>query len=269
MLWSFKMYLRLMAIQLRSQMQYRMSFWFELVSTGIMNGVYILSLVFILERFGNIGGWTMSEIAFLAGMIEMSFGTMDMIFSGYDPDFFAKYVRNGTFDQVLLRPVNVFWQVMGSSFLLRRLGRILEGVIIFLIALSLLDIQWTTAKILYLPVVFVSQVLTMGALFIIGSTINFWTVERLEAFNILTYGSTDLVSYPMHIYPVWMQKVYTFLFPFIFLNYYPALFFLEKPDPLHLPPFAPFMAPVVALVFFAAAMRFWQFGINHYQSTGS
>ncbi len=266
---SFYMYLRFLLIQLRSQMQYRASFWLELFSTGLLNGVYFLSLALILERFGSIAGWTLGEIAFLAGMVEMSFGLMDMVFSGFDPDYFSTLVRQGSFDQFLLRPVNVTWQILGSRFLLRRLGRIFEGFVIFLLALTLLDVHWTLFKTLYLPVVLLCQVLSMGALFMFGSTITFWTVQSIEAVNILTYGGTELMSYPMHIYPAWLRRFFTFIVPFIFLNFYPALYILDKPDPLHFPSSAPFLAPLVSLGFFLLALRFWQTGINHYQSTGS
>lgn len=269
MLWNFKMYLRMLWFQLRSQMQFRVSFWMDLLSTGFTNLVYILSTALIMERFGSIAGWVLGEVAFLVGMIEMSFGAMDMIFSGFDPDAFAVVVREGKFDQVMLRPVGLSWQVLGSRFLLRRLGRILEGLMIFLFALTQLNVHWTLGKIFYLPVVLASQVLMMGALFMMGSTITFWTLQSIEAVNILTYGGTELMSYPMQIYPLWMQRFFTFLVPFIFLNYLPALYFLDKPDPLHFPAFAPFMAPFVALAFFAIALWFWRVGINHYQSSGT
>ena len=268
-MWNFQIYLRLLSIQLRSQMQYRVSFWLEFISTGLLNGSIFLSLALILARFGDIGGWNLGEIAFLAGMIEMSFGCMDMVFSGFDPDMFSVWIRQGTFDQVMLRPVSLFWQVLGSRFLLRRIGRILEGMVIFGIALSLVEIHWTAGKWVYLGIVFFSQFITMGSLFMMGSTITFWTVQSIEAVNVLTYGGTDMMSYPVHIYPGWLRFFYTYLIPFVFLNYYPALYLLDKPDPLHFPWFAPFLAPVVAAGFLAAALGFWKMGVNHYQGAGS
>lgn len=267
--WNLRMYLRMLVYQLHSQMQFRASFWMDLLSTGMGNLVYFLAMALVIQRFGSIGGWNLGEIAFLIGMIEMSFGIMDMVFSGFDYDYFATIVREGKFDQVMLRPVGLTWQVLGSRFLVRRIGRILEGLAIFVVALTQVNIVWTPGKILYLPVVLASQVLVMGALFMIGSTITFWTLQSIEAVNIFTYGGTELMSYPMEIYPLWMQRFFTFVIPFIFLNFYPALYFLDKPDPLQFPPFAPFLAPFVALSFFAIALWFWRVGINHYQSSGT
>ena len=269
MLHTWNLYTRLISIQVRSQLQYRVSFIMELISTGILNGTYFLSLVLIFERFKSVAGWTLGEVAFLAGCIEMSFATMDMVFSGFDPDMFSRFIRTGALDQMLLRPLSITVQVFGSRFELRRLGRILEGWVIFLVALHLAPVQWTLAKALYLPVVFLSQVLAFGALFMMGSTLTFWTVQPVEAVNILTYGGNELMTYPASIYPPWLQRFFTYAVPFVFLNYYPALFFLDKPDPLGLTPAAPFLAPLVSAAMLAAALAFWRFGLNHYQSTGS
>jgi ABC-2 type transport system permease protein len=87
-MWNGGMYLRLLSVQLRSQMSYRLSFWMELVSTGLSNGVIFLSIALIIQRFGSIAGWSLSELAFLYGLIEASFGMMDMVFSGFDSDYF-------------------------------------------------------------------------------------------------------------------------------------------------------------------------------------
>ncbi len=266
-LWG--LYTGLISIQVRSQMQYRVSFLLELLATGVTNGVYFLALVLIFERFKNVAGWTLGEVAFMAGMIEMSFATMDMIFSGFDPDSFATRIRTGTLDQMLLRPLPISLQVLGSRMELRRVGRIVEGAVIFGVALTLSPVHWTPEKLLYFPVVFVSQVLAFGSLFIMGSTLTFWTVQPVEAVNILTYGGNELMTYPATIYPLWLQRFFTYVIPFVFLNYYPALFFLDKPDGMGMTPLAPFFAPLAAAAMMAAAVAFWRFGVNHYQSTGS
>lgn len=264
-----KLYFQMLTFHIRSQMQYRFSFFLDTFTTGFLNIIYFFTLSLVLERFNNIAGWTLPEIAFLAGMAEMSFATMDLIFSGFDPDSFSVRIQQGNFDQLLLRPVPITLQVLGSQFLLRRIGRILQGVLIFIIALALGNIHWTVFKLLYLPVVFISQVLCMGAINLMGSTMIFWTIQRVEAINILSYGGVEMVTYPMNIYPAWLRAFFTYIIPFMFINYFPALYFLDKPDPLGFPAFAPFIAPFAACALFGAAFLFWKFGVNHYQSTGS
>ena len=269
MLPAFSLYFRLISIRIRSQMQYRVSFILDILSNAVVVGVSFLTIALILQKFDGIGGWKLWEIAFLYGMVEMAFGTMDMVFSGFDPTFFGKRVRLGTFDQMLLKPVNIILQVFGSEFIMRRLGRILEGLIVFVLALANLQITWTVGKALYIPVVIAGMVCFFGGLFIAGATITFWTVESIEVVNIFTYGGNEMMSYPMTIYPDWMRHFFTFIIPGIFMNYYPALYILGKPDPFGMPAFAPWLAPFVGLGMLAASLRFWNFGMAHYQSTGT
>jgi ABC-2 type transport system permease protein len=266
---ALDLYRRLIAIQLRAQLQYPAAFWFSVVATGLFTTFGFGSLALILQRFEGIGGWTLGEVAFLFGMIEVAFGVMDMLFSGFDPPYFGRYVRLGQFDQLLLRPVNITVQILGSRLEIRRIGRIAQGFVIFGVAVALTDFHWSPLKIAYLPLVLVSLVSFFGGLFIIGATLSFWTVESLEVINILTYGGNEMMAYPMNIYRDWMRRFFTFVVPAIFLNYYPALYFLDKPDPFNLPPFAPFLAPLVGLGTLGIALRFWRLGIRHYTSTGS
>jgi ABC-2 type transport system permease protein len=263
------MYFRLLSIQLRSQMQFRLSFWVDLLTTGALNLSYFFATFLVLERFGNIAGWRLPELAFLYGMIETAFGMMDMFFSGFDPDSFTNYIRQGTLDQLLLRPVNILAQVFGSRLLLRRLGRVAQGLGVLIFALSSLNMHWTVAKLAFLPFVWLSQIFAMGSLFIVGATITIWTIQPIEAVNVLTYGGVEVMSYPTSIYPGWMRGFFTYLIPFIFLNYYPALYFLGKTDPLGMPVFAPFLAPLVGALMLWLALRFFRYGIEHYQSTGT
>jgi ABC-2 type transport system permease protein len=266
---TLAMYFRLVGIDLRAQMSFRLSFWVDLLTTMGLNASAFASLYLVIERFGNIAGWGLGELAFLYGMIETAFGTMDLLFGGFDPDYFSSLVREGRLDQILLRPVAPAAQIMGHRVVLRRFGRILQGVAVLAYAFFLVDVTWTPLKIFFLPVVLLSQVAAMGALFVVGGTWTIWTVQRVEAINILTYGGVELMSYPAPIYTRPLRLIFTYILPFFFLNYYPALFFLDRSDPLGLPVWPPLLAPLVAAVMLGLAMRFWNYGLRHYQSTGS
>jgi len=262
-------YTKLIGAQIRSQMQYRISFLMEAIGTILITVLEYASLALVFYRFQDLKGWNLGEIAFLYGLAEISFGVMDLLFGGFDPGDFGLRVRRGSFDQLLLRPVSITLQVLGSRFLLRRIGKVAVGIIIFNFAVAQTDINWTTGKLLYLPVIILGQVSFFGGLFMIGSTITFWTVESIEIINIFTYGGSFMISYPMHIYQDWLRRFFTYLIPAAFLNYYPALYYLDKPDPFQLPAFTPFLAPMAGFGVFLMALAFWHFGVRHYKSTGT
>jgi ABC-2 type transport system permease protein len=270
MLHTLELYRRLITIRIRAQMQYRASFLADMLITTIMTGSYFVAIAFVLQRFGGLtGGWGLWEVAFLYGMVETAFGAMDMIFSGFDPSFFGNLVRMGAFDQMLLRPTGIMVQVMGAEFILRRLGRILQGGIVLTLALANLTVAWDAARVAYLPVVMASLIAFFGGLFMIGAGITFWTVESVEVINIFTYGGSEMMTYPMHIYPNPLVHFFTYILPAIFLLYYPALFILNKPDPFGRPLWASFLSPVVGFGVLLLGGLFWKFALRHYQSTGT
>jgi ABC-2 type transport system permease protein len=262
-------YRRLLGVQVRSQMAYRAAFLSELLAAGVVTLLEFASIALVFGRFEQLGGWSLGEVAFLYGLVEGSFGLMDLLFSGFDPQGFGLAVRRGTLDQLFLRPVPIGVQVMGSQLQLRRLGKVALGAAIFAGALRLVEVQWTAGKLAYLPLVVLGMVAFFGGLFVAGATLTFWTVESIEAVNILTYGGSYMVAFPMTIYQDWLRSFFTFVLPAIFLNYYPALYFLDKPDPFGFPSFAPFLAPAAGAAVLLASLAFWRFGLRHYQSTGT
>lgn len=261
--------IRLVRAQVRSQTQYRVSFTMDVVTSFIMFAFEFGALAALFVRFETLGGWRLGEIAFLGGLTAMSFKTMDMLFSGFDPPDFGASVRKGTFDAILLRPAPLTLQVLGSRFVFHRLGAIAEGLAVFALANWLVDVHWTAAKIAFLPVVFIGQMAFFAALFIAGSTVTFWTVDSIEAVNILTYGGHELNQYPAHIYPLPLRRFFTYVVPTLFLSYYPALYLMDKADPTGMPSWARFVGPAIGLAFFAGANALWRVGIRHYRSTGT
>lgn len=266
---SVRLYRRLLGVQLRSQLQYPFSFWSDVASTFLLELVYFFTFAILIDKFGGLAGWKLGEIAFLMGMAQIGFGLMDMVFSGFDPDALSPMIRNGKLDQVLLRPVNITLQILGMRFIVRRLGRITEGLAVFIYALTQINIVWTVDKIAFLPIALVSQIAGMGALFIAGGTLTIWTHQPVEAVNTLTYGGNEVMSFPMGIYPAWLQRFFVFVIPLIFLNYFPALYFLDKQDYLGFPAWVSFISPIVAFLMLWISLKFWQFGLKHYQSTGT
>jgi ABC-2 type transport system permease protein len=263
------LYARLIRAVIRGQAQSRTSFILDMLSTLLMTVVEFSALLLLFGRFQQLGGWSVAQVAVLYGFAELSFGVMGMVFAGFDPSNFSQYIRNGSLDQVLLRPAPVVLQVFGSDFTTRRLGRVVSGGLILSLALANVPITWDAQKIAYIPVVLLSLIFYFGGLFILGATLCFWTTDSSEATNILTYGGAYLISHPMHIYSEWLRWLFTYLIPAIFLTYYPTLWLLGLPDPFAMPEWVVGLAPVVGLAVFMLALLAFRFGLKHYQGTGN
>lgn len=262
-------YLQLCAADIRAQMQYRLSYL--LFAGGMFVSLFLefVTIWIFFQRFPSIGGWSIGEVALVYGLASMCFGLAEMIAGGFD--HFAQLIHRGDFDRLLVRPVSPFTQVFSQEFQLRRLARISQGAVVFLIGESLLEPapSWTLGQLAYLIVALVSGAGVYVALFIIGATLCFWTIQTTEVVNIFTHGGTEMASYPMSIYPGWFRRFFIFVVPLSFVSYYPALEILGRADDLGLPDALRYLGPVAAGLFLLAARTIWGFGVRHYQSTGS
>lgn len=264
-----RLYARLIGAELRSQLAYRASFLVDAAGTALVTALEFAALALVFGRFDGLGGWPLTEVAVLYGLVALSFGLADLLFAGFDPRRFGQEVRRGLLDQKLLRPVPVGLQVLGADFALRRLGKVAVGAAVLAYGLAGAAPAWSLAKATYLPLVALGMVLFFGGLFVAGATVTFWTIESIEAVNVLTYGTETLISYPMHIYDAWLRRLFTWVVPALFLAYAPALYLLGRPDPLGLPPWTRFVAPLAGGLAFAAALAFWRVGLRRYASTGT
>jgi ABC-2 type transport system permease protein len=261
------LYFRLISAQLRSQMQYRVSFVADLAGNFLITLLDLAMVGILLTRFSAVGGWTLGEVFFLYGASSVSFSVAELLVGGFD-DFDAWVVR-GEFDQVLLRPLPVTFQMMTARFHVRRIGRLAQAIIALILAFSLLNLHWTTFQIAFFGVMLAGGALLFMSIFIAGATFSFWAPQAHEAINIFSYGGQFMTTYPMHIYQQWVVSFFTFVIPMAFINYYPSLYLLGKPDPFGLPAFMPFLSPVVAVVAFRITIALWRIGVRRYQSTGT
>ena len=233
----------------------------DVVNAGVITILEWGALALVFQRFGTIQGWTLAEVAFLYGLAELSYGLMDLVFDGFDPQRFGLYIRKGGLDQLLLRPVNIFIQVLGGGLAWRRGGKVIIGIGILAYSFQEASITWTVTKIIYLPFIIMGLILFFGGLYVIGATITFWTIESIEMVNVLTYGGVYTISHPMHIYPDWLRRFFTYILPAAFLNYYPALYYFGKPDPFNLPGFAAFLAPIAGIFVFISSLAIFHYGM--------
>jgi ABC-2 type transport system permease protein len=137
------------------------------------------------------------------------------------------------------------------------------------LALHNLALAWTPDKVLVLAVALASGIAIFFSIFVLAAAFCFWTVEGKEATHVVSYGGVTLVDYPLDIYADWLRRFATFVLPLAFVSYYPALYLLDRPDPLSLPDWLRLLSPLAALALALLARLGWSVGVRHYQSTGS
>jgi ABC-2 type transport system permease protein len=264
---ALALYPRLVQAQIRSQLEYRTSFALQVAGQFGATFLDFITIVLLFNRFPTLAGWSLGEVVLMYGLAAVGFALADLATNGFDT--LSELIRTGQFDRMLTRPAGTFMQMLAADVQLRRLGRVAQGVVALGVAVAILDLAWTPAKAAVAVGAIVSGAVIFGSIFVIGAAVTFWTVTTSEVTNAFTYGGAELASWPLPIYADWLRRFFTFVVPLAFVSYLPALFILERPDPLGLPPALQAGSLAVAALFFLAARGAWAAGVRHYQGTGS
>jgi ABC-2 type transport system permease protein len=260
------LYRRLVGAHVRSQLQYRLSFALNLFGMAMVTLLEFVSILIIFQQVQTLGGWTVEEVALLYGIACVSFGLADLAIGHLD--LFPNMIREGTFDQILVRPLPSLFQVVASDFALRRLGKVGQGLGVLIFALVQADIDWTVGRAAMLPVAVLGGTVIYAAVWIALATVAFWIVDAIEFVNAFTYGGNFLSQYPLNVFARWLRGLVLFVIPISFVAYFPALYILDKPDDLGLPDALRFASPVVAVLVALAAHLAWSHAVRHYRSAG-
>ena len=260
------LYVRLVGARLRSQLQYRTSLALETVGMFVTGFLDFAVILVLFHNVPALGEWTIAEVALLYGISGCAFALTDMAIGHLD--LLSRLIRDGNFDLVLVRPRSTLFQVVTSDFHLRRVGKAAQALIVLAYALTANDIDWTVARVAVFAAALLAAVAIFASVWIAFICIAFWTVEGTETANTFTYGGHFLTQYPINIYDAWLRRFLAYFVPMAFVAYFPALYVLDKPDPLGLPTFLQVISPLVAVAAACAAGFVWRIAVRHYRSAG-
>jgi len=243
-------------------MQYKVSFFVAALGQFMVSFTMFLGISFMFTRFSSIEGFTYQQVLLCFAVVLMAFSLAECFGRGFD--MFPSMIGNGEFDRALVRPRREILLVLASKMDFTRVGRLLQAVIIFFIAIPASGVVWTADKIITLVLMISCGTLIFFGLFLIYAAVSFFTIEGIEFMNIFTDGGREFGSYPFSAYGQNILKFLTYVIPLALFQYYPLLYLLDiEESPLYM------LTPLLGLLFLIPCYAFWRFGLSRYKSTGS
>jgi ABC-2 type transport system permease protein len=249
----------------RASLAYPLSFWTMTIGGGLITALEFVGLWLMFRSIDSLGGFSLPEIGLLYGATGLGIGVADLLIGSVER--IGTHVRTGSLDTMMVRPVPLLVQVCADEFALRRLSRIAQAAAVLSWAGWYVD--WTLPRGLVAVEMVVAGSVIFFCLFVIFSCVQFWTGDASELANAFTYGGNTITQYPLTVFPRELVKSLTFVLPLAFVNWYPALYLLGRPDPFGLPSWLQVASPLPALVLVAVSAVVWRSGVRHYTSTGS
>ncbi|MDY7084395.1 MAG: ABC-2 family transporter protein [Actinomycetota bacterium] len=264
---DLKPYVALIAGRFRSATTYRASFAVELLTNAGATAIDVSTIFVLFHAAKVVGGFTLGEALLMTGLTASGFVLADLTVGNIDQ--LKTYVRMGTLDAVLVRPLGILPQLVIADLPLRKLMRFAVGLAVLIVAVVSNDIAWTPGNVVLLIVAPLAGAVFFGSIFVLSASLAFWWVDSGEVGAAFTYGGRDFTSYPITVYGTWFRAIFAYGLGFGFVSYHPALTLLGRADPLGLPAWAGYLSPLVALAAAGIAGFVWRIGVRHYRSTGS
>jgi ABC-2 type transport system permease protein len=246
---------------LRESASYNLDFWLCISTHIIRQTVGFLLLAIIYTTTASLNGWDYHQSLLLYGYALIPVG-IEEFFLHNIWTLPGRYVRMGNLDRILMRPLNPLFHITADGTSLHGFVLIIYGIIVCIYASSAIHLRFTPITFLFMLVLTISGALIYFSITLIVATLSFWFVDVMS-FMVLSENINQFMKYPLSIYPHALQIFLTWIVPYAFTSYFPAAFLIESADS----PYA-YFTPVIALLIFFGATRFFNFGLKHYNSPG-
>ncbi|MDA0564520.1 ABC transporter permease [Streptomonospora sp. S1-112] len=260
-------YVRLAWAWTRALAQYPASLAMLTAAQAVATVGELAALVFLFGHAGRLGGFGLHEALLVYGLAGLAFTLADLLMGSVER--LGEHIRTGAFDVMLVRPVPALLQVAVEEFSPRRLGKVVPCAAALGWALAALPAEWTPLRAAAVPVLVASGTVICCSVWVIGACLQFVALDAREAANAVTYGGQAMAQYPLAVYGRDVARAATYVVPLAFVSWQPALYLLERPDPLGMPEWLRFAPPAVAALLALVAAAVWRAGLRRYRSTGS
>ncbi len=258
---NISLYFSFLKVAMKEILIYRIDCIVGIFSQFIVQLVSLIFILIVFQNTENIAGWNFKQILLLYGVTRIPIGIAGYCFDELY-EIGPKYIRNGDFDKILLRPVHPLISIIGASEEFVSIGDFILGL--GMTIYMLIDLAIPITAILIFKIIFFSIIgaLIIGAINTIFSISSFWTYRSDEVIWSF-YRMYSFTEYPIDIYNKFIKIIITIILPFAFVAYYPTM------DYLGLNHIMIYLSPIVAIVLWIIAIKLWNLALTKYRSTGT
>jgi len=252
-------YIECIKTAIARELTYRLNFILSLVITLGFNILFPLVTILIYRAGASFPGWSFYEVLLMQSIFTFSNGLACILFSGVLWTT-MQHIREGSFEIVLLRPVNPLLFLIVTNFDAGSAGLIIGGIALF--SFSLVNTGITSiAAIPQFILLFTAGFAVMAGMQMIMAATSFKWVgnSRIpEIFDsIMTFG-----KYPLTIFPKAIQAIAAFIIPVAMIGFFPASALLGRLDPIA------FIAVIPCFVFMLFGIWLYQYMVKLYEGVG-
>jgi ABC-2 type transport system permease protein len=243
-------------------MQYRIDFVIEGFMSLYWQFWNLVPLLILYSQRQEVSGWSFNEALIVIGWFTALRGILEGAINPSLVDVVDR-IRTGSFDYVLLKPVDTQFLISTARFSPWKIIDLLSGIGIACVGLALGGHVPTLWQLLLGVLLTVAASLVLYSLWILIVCACFWVV-RLDNLTYLFSAVFDAARWPVQIFKGFWRFLFTFIFPLAIMTTYPAMALLGRLDAR-----TAAWALGGAASFFMVSRLAWRRAIAHYRSASS
>ena len=217
-------------------------------------------IYFLMQKFNTVLDWNLHHVTFLFAIYQIGFGVTNLVMSQFK--HFSEYVHRGTLDTLMIRPLNLFLQIIMRGCEFVSIGNVAVGVFLVIMVSEPLAIEWSVVQILKFALLVANASFFIGGIYLIGATMSIYIVNGKEVRDLMVQTLQNYLIYPKEAYEKWIQTALVFSMLYFVTNK-PAQWFLGMGDPQDA------WSVLTGLPFFLVMYRIWNVCLKSYTGAGN
>lgn len=271
-----QIYLAFFKQQLKALMEYKVDFMMGMIALGVQQISTFLVLLAVFTQIKAIGTYNFNEILLFYGYSQIIRG-IDHVYNDNIWTVGWGQIRDGSFSQYLVRPINVITHIIMERVQFDGVGEFIIGLIVFIYAKGKLGLSFGLEGSLVFVVFVISGLVIYFAIKLLCAAVAFWTTSSGELMTV-TYEINSFNKYPLDIYKSLILKtLLLYILPFAVVSYVPMAYFLR--DSAFIGEVLGFnygnrinlviFSVIVAVISMIIARFVWNTGLKRYNASGN
>ena len=249
-------------LSIMSAAAFRANFWLMLIQSIINSMMSILCVGFIYGSVESIAGWNKQEMIILV-CTSLIVNQLFRGFIHFNQNRFIGSIGTGGFDKLLLKPVNLMFQVNTGSVDISCIISMFAPIIVLIIQIGASGVEITIWQLALYLLFILNGVVVLASFMLLLYTSAFLFV-KVDGLGNIYYLVMDIADKPKEMFGREFMYGFMFIIPAIPLANAPALILLGK---------ASFVESIVylgiGLLFLVASWIALKSGLRRYTSASS
>jgi len=244
------------------ELEYKINLFIDLLTSilGLIGSVFLLSIFF--SNTDEIGGWSFNQALIIQGIYTILNGVTNTWFNPNLKEI-VKYIREGTLDYVLLKPIDSQFWISFKRISPTGLIEIMLGIFVLSYCFYLNNINFTILTFILLIITLMCSISILYSLWFLISTTTIWFVKTWNATEVLR-SFLYMGRFPMDSFSFSLRIFFSTVIPITFITTIPSEVLLGLS-----PEWKIILEILVSMTFLIFSRKFWLFALRFYTSASS